>query len=63
MPSTDEQIAALEAILNEGATEVFADGQKTVYDLAAIRIRLAELKRQRSASLRPRTASIDLSNF
>ena len=63
MSSVAEQIENLEAILNEGVTEVFVDGQKTVYDLDAIRRRLTELRRQQDTTRRPRTASIDLGNF
>lgn len=61
--SVADDIAALEEILSIGATEVYVDGQKTVYDLDQVRRRLSELKRQQNGSRRPRTSSINLSNF
>lgn len=61
--SVATQIAHLEAILDTGASEVFVDGQKVVYDLDAIRSRLAELRREQDHMRRPRSATIDLSGF
>jgi hypothetical protein len=57
------EISDLEAILNTGASEVYVDGQKVVYDLDQVRRRLSELKRQQDGSRRPRTSTINLSNF
>lgn len=61
--SLASQIADLESILDAGATSVFVDGQKVTYDLDGIRQRLAELRRQQDQMRRPRTATLDLSNF
>lgn len=59
------EIAALEAILNSGASSVSTDGLSTSYDLDSVRKRLAELQAQDDASVnagkaRPRIARIRL---
>lgn len=60
--SLTSQIAAIEAILDEGARSVSTDGLSVSYDLDALRRRLEELRRQQDATRRPRVAGIDLSN-
>lgn len=58
-----ERIAALENILDIGAKEVDnPDGLRVLYDLAEVRKRLADLKRQQAGGSRI-TSSIDLSCF
>ncbi len=57
------EIAALEAILNSGASSVSTDGLSTSYDLESVRKRIAELKSQDQASInagttRPRLVRI-----
>ena len=62
MSTLSDQIAALEATLNEAANRVTTDGVTVQYDLDAARRRLEELKRQQDGTRRPRVAQIDLSN-
>ena len=61
--SIETDIAALEEALNTGASEVYVDGQKVSWDLAAMRKRLVELKRQQDRRRRPVVSTIDLSHF
>jgi len=58
-----DDIAKLEAILNEGTGRVTIDGVTVQYDLGEVRQRLAALKRREDAAKRPRAAAIDLSGF
>lgn len=60
MAAIDDQIEALEKILNAGATSVSVDGQSVTYDLDMVRKRLNELKRQADPSKKPLVASINL---
>lgn len=60
MATIEEQIAALEAILNAGVTSASVDGQTVTYDLAQVRKRLKELTRSNDPSKNPTVASIDL---
>jgi hypothetical protein len=55
-----DEIAELEEILNAGVASVASEGTKADYDLAAVRKRLADLRRQQSATARPRCAQINL---
>jgi len=61
MPLADD-IAELEAILQEGAEQVAVDGTSVRYRFDEIRRRLAALKRQQEPTKRPRIAQIDLSD-
>jgi hypothetical protein len=58
-----DEIANLEAILAAGVKSVRTDLTQTDFDLAEVRRRLAELKRQQNRARRPRSSSIDLSGF
>jgi hypothetical protein len=58
----EDEIAEIEAILNAGVTDVATDAVRSSYDQAALRKRLAELKRQQSPAARPRCAQINLEN-
>jgi len=58
-----DDIAKLEAILNEGTSRVTVDGVTVQYDLDKVRSRLMALKAEQDATLRPRAAQIDLSGF
>lgn len=59
----EDEIAELESLLNDAASNVAVDGVGVTFDLEAARRRLAQLKRQQDATRRPRNASIDLSGF
>lgn len=61
--SLQTQIDELEELLNAGATDIGIGQQRVSIDLDQVRKRLAELKRQQSAAVRPRIASINLGNF
>ena len=60
MAEIDDQIAALEQILNAGVTSASVDGQSVTYDLAMVRKRLNELKRTKDPSKKPLVASINM---
>ena len=60
--SLTTEIAAIEAILNDGARAVSTDGRSVQDELPALRRRLEELRRKQDATKRPRVAGIDLSN-
>jgi hypothetical protein len=61
MAAIDDQITALEAILNAGVTTVSVDGQNVTYDLAAVRKRLSELRRERgTGTIKPIVAAINM---
>ena len=58
-----DDIAKIEAILQEGASRVTTDGVTVQFDLDSLRKRLAVLKRQEDGTKRPRIATVDLSGF
>ena len=61
MAAIDDQIDALEAILNAGVSNASVDGQAVTYDLAAVRKRLSELRRERgTGTIKPIIASINM---
>ena len=65
MADHSAEIARIKAVLNTGAEEVVVDGQRTKFDLAALRQRLRELEADDDASAvkRPRAATIHLGGF
>jgi hypothetical protein len=61
--ATEDDIAAIEAILQEGASRVTTDGVTVQFDLAALKARLAALRREATPTARPKIAQADLSGF
>lgn len=61
-PDYTSEIAQLEKLLNSGVKDTNADGQRTSFDLAAARTRLAELKRlTANTTARPVISTMNLS--
>ena len=51
MPDNTAKIAALEAILETGATEIVVEGERVKYDFDQIRRQLAKLKADDAATI------------
>jgi hypothetical protein len=49
MIELDAAIAALQKVLDAGVSSVTVDGRTTVWDLDSVRIRISELRRERSS--------------
>lgn len=68
MPDFSKEIAALEEILNAGASSISTDGEQVSFDLSEVRRRLAELRRVDDGELaagrhRPTNATVRLDYF
>ena len=65
MADNATKIAALQSVLDTGATDVSVDGERVKYDPPAIRRRIRDLKAEdpNFRNRRPRAASINLGGF